>query len=515
MSAEAVNMLTNKEAIDKMLLSDHICNELMKEVKRSGFVKLLRKRLTDLCKELDLNPPIYTWERWQARCKLFDLQQDALEASLTPSSSSSAVQAKTLEEMLPERKFVDPGLMEDLERGGFTPKSAQHIGTELSLLSCQCAKELREYTALLPTGAANVASLDKLHRVRVAVHKHSLDFSIGRFPKQILKLTRLHYDKLRALYSSFCGTHGRPDAAAAAAAASSDAVSSGSISKATELLLAEMHTRMYILLSRYSSLLGHGFQMALGEDCFRVLRKRIGTEFECFASPLNCTNTRFTSAFPSADVFFGSVGNFFSFSPLEGSFEANPPFIPEVMAAMVMRIHSLLAAATGPMSFVVIVPGWLSDPAWVALTASIYKRAFYLVAAKDHGYCDGAQHQRQDRFRESTYDTGVFILQNRSGAAKWPTGGAAAKGGSDVEVEAEIRVAMARAIPTEMMRLRRLRDGRGHGDLDGGGGVYKGKKANAKTKDGDGGDTKDRGQGKKPNKSKSKEWKKKNERKKK
>ena len=34
----------------------------------------------------------------------------------------------------------------------------------------------------------------------------------------------------------------------------------------------------------------------------------------------------------------------------------------------------------------------------------------FVVAAADHGYCDGAAHQRKALFRSSTYDTGVFAL---------------------------------------------------------------------------------------------------------
>lgn len=133
---------------------------------------------------------------------------------------------------------------------------------------------------------------------------------------------------------------------------------------------------------------------------------------------------------------------------------------------MYAHIVSLLEVATGPMSFVVIVPGWEDDPAWIQLSHSKYKRQSWVIAASEHGYCDGAQHQRQDRYRESTYDTGVFILQNAAGSRKWPSG--------SHEIEVSIREAMAHAVPTEMMKLRRLRDGRGNADLDGGGGVYKG-----------------------------------------
>ena len=46
---------------------------------------------------------------------------------------------------------------------------------------------------------------------------------------------------------------------------------------------------------------------------------------------------------------------------MEGSFEANPPFVEEVMERMVDHIHHLLERARGPMSFAVIVPGWDDD----------------------------------------------------------------------------------------------------------------------------------------------------------
>jgi hypothetical protein len=72
------------------------------------------------------------------------------------------------------------------------------------------------------------------------------------------------------------------------------------------------------------------------------------------------------------------------------------------------------------------------------------------------------------RSRDSPYDTGIFILQNKAGAAKWPaTDGALAS----------LKVAMADAVPTAGMRARQKRDGRGtHDEMRG---VYKGKKRKA------------------------------------
>jgi hypothetical protein len=52
-----------------------------------------------------------------------------------------------------------------------------------------------------------------------------------------------------------------------------------------------------------------------------------------------------------------------------------------------------------------------------------YLRFKLVVAAEDHGFCDGASHQRKDPYRESPYDTAVFVLQTEAGARKWPADG--------------------------------------------------------------------------------------------
>jgi hypothetical protein len=42
------------------------------------------------------------------------------------------------------------------------------------------------------------------------------------------------------------------------------------------------------------------------------------------------------------------------------------------------------------------------------------------VPAREHGYCDGAQHNARFRYRPSSFDTSVIFLQNDAAAAKWP-----------------------------------------------------------------------------------------------
>jgi phosphorylated CTD-interacting factor 1 len=120
------------------------------------------------------------------------------------------------------------------------------------------------------------------------------------------------------------------------------------------------------------------------------------------------------------------------------------------------------------MSFVVVVPAWRDAEAWRALDASPFNRRVLVVARDEHGFCDGAAHQRRDRYRDSPYDTALFFLQNDAGAAQWPA--------SDGALDA-VRRAMALALPTAAMRKRQKRDGRGtHDEMRG---AYKGKKSNA------------------------------------
>ena len=70
--------------------------------------------------------------------------------------------------------------------------------------------------------------------------------------------------------------------------------------------------------------------------------RRFGVCHECFASPLNCYYPSFCSLFPDTDRFFGSYGSFFSFRPTSGSFQANPPFVEDVMEMMVRHMIDLL-----------------------------------------------------------------------------------------------------------------------------------------------------------------------------
>lgn len=73
-----------------------------------------------------------------------------------------------------------------------------------------------------------------------------------------------------------------------------------------------------------------------------TLHAHFGTGMECFASPLNCRWPRYCSLFADTDAPFGSLGSFFHFKPVRGSFEANPPFDKDCVTRMASHMFSLL-----------------------------------------------------------------------------------------------------------------------------------------------------------------------------
>jgi hypothetical protein len=210
---------------------------------------------------------------------------------------------------------------------------------------------------------------------------------------------------------------------------------------------------VYCLLARYEALKGAGYQCAIPGVAFDAAATKcgLGTTIECFASPLNCRYRRYCSAFVDVESKFGSYGSFFddhAFFPLEGSFESNPPFVPETMTAMGEKIEKILNnPSAGSLSFLIVVPAWGAGIAFCdALEASRHMRAMARVPAAEHAYCDGAQHTRPPppshhpyhknnidekgggrarnssdaELRPSSWDTAVILLQNEAGAAKWP-----------------------------------------------------------------------------------------------
>lgn len=185
--------------------------------------------------------------------------------------------------------------------------------------------------------------------------------------------------------------------------------------------LHAFESQLFCLLARYDALKGTGYQAAIPDAMFQLLSERLGVKQECFASPLNHFLPAYCSAFPDIDCFFGSAGSFFDMdSPITGSFEANPPFVEEIMAVLAEKIERWLAGSAQPLSFVVVMPGWAGTPACVKLSQSANLRCHLTFGKGGHAYKEGSHHTLARLYKIAECTTFIYIMQNEAGAGRWP-----------------------------------------------------------------------------------------------
>lgn len=399
-------------------------------------VKALRSKLVRLSTEHShgtARPQVLTFERWLARWSLrqpsmghsepiipADGHEDEglvwdLERSMSSDAAYAVSAALTKAAASAFAKLMDtaPGIDQVLERIDSATRSICKLAATASRdTSSPAMRELATAADELRTialqgvaaaeamengiGASPSSSSTSIH-VSAARQRGYLDISLNG-TKPYLSITAAHYAKMQRLHQRHGGESSHEDV---------------------------FHCRLWCCLARYEALKGAGYQCAVPGAAFDAVRPSLGETIECFASPLNCRYERFCSAFGPLESHFGSLGSFFEFQPRHGSFEANPPFVPEVMDAMVAHIERLLRDVTrGPLSFLVVVPAWGHGVRTCRdLEGSKFRRAAGRLAASDHSFCDGAQHVKahsSDRHRPSSWDTAVVLLQNDVGADRWP-----------------------------------------------------------------------------------------------
>eukprot|EP00397_Hematodinium_sp_SG-2012_P018040 GEMP01018465.1.p1 GENE.GEMP01018465.1~~GEMP01018465.1.p1 ORF type:complete len:306 (+),score=77.29 GEMP01018465.1:238-1155(+) len=264
----------------------------------------LRARLAALCRMCHASrPPILIFERWQCRVKLFEETDDSEDV------------------LLPTR--LDRVFVKDLMRLGLSEEDANWVWDEF-------AKDLQQALAAINQKCNTINEEEPVVTIN---ERGSVVYCAVEH--KTLKLNKTHFDRLQKAHAEN----------AAGDTASFDA-------------------RVFALMCRYSALHGHGYQAAVDEKTFALLEALLGVSMEMFASPLNSYFSSFCSAFYDTDRYFGSQGSFFDFMPPAkgGSFQANPPFVPETMLRMVDHMHHLLDSTAhktnAPLSFAVFVPHW-------------------------------------------------------------------------------------------------------------------------------------------------------------
>lgn len=294
--------------------------------------------------------------------------------------------------VFPSSPVSDPGLVFELRKAGVPAQSISDIERAIGFA---CALSVRRIGSISATGTGVVQVEEAFPSTTVSL----------RGPGMALSVTASTYRRLREAWHGSGGDDGfREDA--------------------------------FRLLARYDAFPGgDSYQAAMPPRVFALLRDRLGVSHECFASPLNRSFeiAGFSSAFADVDAPFGSSGDFFDVASdgprwkAGGSFEANPPFVEEMMLALAMVIARWLDECPSPLSFVVVFPDWQDTPALELLVSDKRCRRVIRLLRRDHVYLSGAQHRPKAKNTGSdepeliSYsETCVIVLQNDLATQRWP-----------------------------------------------------------------------------------------------
>lgn len=298
-----------------------------------------------------------------------------------------------------------------------------------------CTMSMKYARALEKQARQQNANNSKIQLEKTSAHKYSLIFQQPNNKKTFcVRVNAVHYQKLFTYFSSY----------------SND--------------ISLFHLVLFVLILRYSTMAGGqqcclkdsrggGMQGAIHREVFEFLKQhffqqtaRSNIFLECFASPLNTVAKHtsgegdrqvqhyYCSTFPDigeVDVFHSS-GDFFQIPvgslPDGCCCEANPPFAPVFMTAMANRIEEHLLFSSNRkqlLTFVVVVPTThtvsttninavqkAAQESFLLLLKSKFLKKHIILKSKEHGYLEASQHMRSTQYKESQYDTSVFLLQS-------------------------------------------------------------------------------------------------------
>lgn len=353
------------------------------ELERCGRLDKLRALFNSLCRRHGVRKaPFGAFERWHF-CWLMHCSGAGNDSLLPPIESPEAAgeMAHVLQDELVKQRVV------------------KHLAEEISHRMNEAAHSAAEglVEALDQQRVDDDSKREAHFAVTIEPNERNLSVKCGG---ETLKLNKEHYDKLKVLHSRY--NTGASD--------------------------RSFHCDLFSMMLRYKTIRGGGFQAALGAAVFDRLKECFGAKMEGFASPLNCRYDTYCSAFVDTDSPFGSLGSFFSFAPERGSFQLNPPFVPEVISGLATHCEKLLRIAAEndePLAFTIIVganEAARKDKAWTSLEEGRFSRRHEaeIISIEAHGYLSGEQHIKNGRRLLSTCDSAVFFWQSPAAAVQWP-----------------------------------------------------------------------------------------------
>jgi len=118
---------------------------------------------------------------------------------------------------------------------------------------------------------------------------------------------------------------------------------------------------IWIIIFRYQLLGSNNHQLGVLPNIISMMTKDYGLTFECFASSINSSLSKYCSIYYDLEKYFGSQGNFFKANLIEGTYGFNPPYQKDIMDKGILKLFDLLNNAKNndkKLTFIMTIPIW-------------------------------------------------------------------------------------------------------------------------------------------------------------
>lgn len=184
---------------------------------------------------------------------------------------------------------------------------------------------------------------------------------------------------------------------------------------------------LYCILLRYNTLGSNNNQLAVSPEIMKNFKHEYNFSFESFASAINATSDYFCSAYPDLEKYFGSLGNFFDCSFIEGTYNFNPPFQEDIINIGIEKIFDNINIAKNnnkKLTFIITIPVWDKEgkklfgiiddykdlPIIKKIKNSIYLKKFDAISKEEFDYHDHLYNLTKNVTIQNTY---MIILSSK------------------------------------------------------------------------------------------------------
>jgi hypothetical protein len=118
---------------------------------------------------------------------------------------------------------------------------------------------------------------------------------------------------------------------------------------------------IWIILFRYQLLGSNNHQLGVKNEIMTNMNKNYNLNFECFASSINSTFSKYCSIYYDVERYFGSVGSFYNLVPKKGTFGVNPPYQKDIIETALSKLVTCLEDAEtnkNKLTFIITIPIW-------------------------------------------------------------------------------------------------------------------------------------------------------------